>query len=990
MSVIVDRQPRLSCEESSVATNSLSSTSRHLIVLVLALGLFAWVFSDAIFRDRNFVYRDASQFYYPLLKLVQQEWKAGRWPLWNPQENAGMPLLGNPASAVLYPPRIVLFQWLPLSYAAAFKWYTLFHVLLCGFGAWLLARHWKRSAFAAGLAAISYAFAAVVMFQYCNVIFLVSAAWVPFGLLAADRAFETGDWRWAGVLGAVLALQVFGGDPQAAYITGGLAAVYLMMMDLFLALAIPCGIAGWFLLKRAYQPIKEFFGELPGEQPAGIGAAAEVSDDYVLILLTVLVLAAGPLIWWRCGRRRDSSGSVDQRRLTGRRRACLAIAAIVGLGISAVQWIPSWEFGRISNRAAGGVHYEPYAFWIAPWRFAEFLWPNVMGREFPIQSRWLNLFRVDDKLWEPSLYFGALPLLLALSAWGVRRVVHWQRWLSLILLLSLCAATGPGGGISWYWNARERVAALSGQPRAEGESAGSPKVQGRPALRMQTPPGGLYWLMLELLPGFDTFRYPAKLMTFAAIAFAILASAGWDRLFGGEDSRSRAIILSCSVASLAFAMVSLIARGWIINRFESSWLAQGSSYYGPLVASRAWNCIFTAFVTTAVLLAVVQMLWRWSRGRSNSVWISALVLALVVVDIALANKWMVVTAAQTSIDAVPKLVEILREAEAADSNDEPNVPFRIHRMSVWTPPRWHTRVSPVAEEEVFQWEKETIQPKHGLPFGIHYTINEGTLEPYDYWWFFAPFYSNTTAEPKSIVYYPQRGFDMWGARYFVLPYLGYEDQNRGFRTFLRRSAEVAHSVDDDYQVRRNLNAYPRAWIVHQLIYQTPIVSLRRADRINRMAWILYEGFDPLWSERSLDGQVQDPRRVAWIEDPDPERVLAYADPAADRTADRCEIVRYEPDRVEIEAETAGRGVMVFADLLYPGWEVTVDGQPDTILRVNRMMRGVPLLPGKHHIVFRFRPLSVRVGAVITVASLCLVLLAYGFAWIRAGRRAVER
>src|SRR5262245_40958503 len=158
-------------EESTI---DLHKTSLHRWVgFVLLCGLFCWVFSDVIFQDRNFVYRDASQFYYPLLRLVKDEWQAGRWPLWNPKENAGMALLGNPASAVLYPPRIVIFQWLPLSYAAAYKSYTLVHVALCALAAWVLARHWRFSEFAAVLAAMTYAFGAAVLFQYCNVIFLV-------------------------------------------------------------------------------------------------------------------------------------------------------------------------------------------------------------------------------------------------------------------------------------------------------------------------------------------------------------------------------------------------------------------------------------------------------------------------------------------------------------------------------------------------------------------------------------------------------------------------------------------------------------------------------------------------------------------------------------------------------------------------------------------------------------------------------------------------
>ena len=42
---------------------------------------------------------------------------AGRWPLWEPEENAGMPLLGNPTAAVLYPGKLI-YAVLPYPWAA--------------------------------------------------------------------------------------------------------------------------------------------------------------------------------------------------------------------------------------------------------------------------------------------------------------------------------------------------------------------------------------------------------------------------------------------------------------------------------------------------------------------------------------------------------------------------------------------------------------------------------------------------------------------------------------------------------------------------------------------------------------------------------------------------------------------------------------------------------------------------------------------------------
>jgi hypothetical protein len=78
-----------------------------MLACVTALALA--VFGGLLFRGRQFGYRDAAYFYYPLHLRVQQEWDAGRWPLWAPEANAGTPLLGNPMAAVLYPGKIVFF-----------------------------------------------------------------------------------------------------------------------------------------------------------------------------------------------------------------------------------------------------------------------------------------------------------------------------------------------------------------------------------------------------------------------------------------------------------------------------------------------------------------------------------------------------------------------------------------------------------------------------------------------------------------------------------------------------------------------------------------------------------------------------------------------------------------------------------------------------------------------------------------------------------------
>ena len=181
------------------------------------LALLLLCYRPVLFEGGQFGYRDAAHYYYPLYQKVQSEWEAGRVPLWDPSENSGMPILGNPTAAVLYPAKLI-FAALP--YPWAVRIYTVAHTALAFVGMLALLRSWGASRPAAAISGIGYAFGAPVLFQYCNIIYLVGAAWAPWGLLAIDRWLRLGRTGALGGLAVVLAMQVLGGDPESAYVLG--------------------------------------------------------------------------------------------------------------------------------------------------------------------------------------------------------------------------------------------------------------------------------------------------------------------------------------------------------------------------------------------------------------------------------------------------------------------------------------------------------------------------------------------------------------------------------------------------------------------------------------------------------------------------------------------------------------------------------------------------------------------------------------------------
>ena len=79
-----------------------------------------------------------------------------------------------------------------------------------------------------------------------------------------------------------------------------------------------------------------------------------------------------------------------------------------------------------------------------------------------------------------------------------------------------------------------------------------------------------------------------------------------------------------------------------------------------------------------------------------------------------------------------------------------------------------------------------------------------------------------------------------------------------------------------------------------------------------------------------------------------------------------------PERVVAEVSTDSAGLLVLADLFYPGWKAEVDGHAAEILMADGVFRAVALTPGPHRVAFHYQPLSVFIGAGLSAAALLAI------------------
>jgi len=132
----------------------------------------------------------------------------------------------------------------------------------------------------------------------------------------------------------------------------------------------------------------------------------------------------------------------------------------------------------------------------------------------------------------------------------------------------------------------------------------------------------------------------------------------------------------------------------------------------------------------------------------------------------------------------------------------------------------------------------------------------------------------------------------------------------------------------------NPNAFPRAWIVHDV----------RSDTDNRGIVFLARGY--------VDGHT-----TAFVVGPLPEvsAVEGGAEP------DYVNVVRHAPERIELSARSSAPGLLVVSEVYAEGWNAYVDGDKVEILRTNHALRGVPLPAGEHTVVMKYEPRSLTIG-----------------------------
>jgi len=190
--------------------------------------------------------------------------------------------------------------------------------------------------------------------------------------------------------------------------------------------------------------------------------------------------------------------------------------------------------------------------------------------------------------------------------------------------------------------------------------------------------------------------------------------------------------------------------------------------------------------------------------------------------------------------------------------------------------------------------------------------------------------------------------DILNVRYLVYAKDQYEQDKPNLGS---KFVPVFTSPDGGTIILENRNVLPKAWLA-------PVAV-------------------PVNSAQEALGTLQDPafnpRLMALVESPPP---ITMAGPNAplSGTAGEVRVLRYEGDRIDLEAAVTMNSMMVLGEKYYKGWRATVDGKETEIYPVNHVLRGIYLTPGNHKVEFVFDPMPFKIGKYLTLASFAIFAL----------------
>jgi O-antigen/teichoic acid export membrane protein len=651
-----------------------------------------------------------------------------------------------------------------------------------------------------------------------------------------------------------------------------------------------------------------------------LGAAAlgmQVLAGHVEITYYTLLVSAAYALWrlgalWREREEgnREKVGKV--KRLASRALAMLGLA-LFGLGLAAIQLVPLYELASNSFRT-GRATFEQILGWAYPLRHAlVFLIPNFYGS--PAHHHYFDLFTFE---WRPA------PLNNQTIFWGIKNYVEGGTYLGLLpLLLSVIA-------IVTFLRRNTLYALRSTLPPSFFLLI--PFFSLLSLFSLLFAFGTPLYALIFWLPGINQLHSPFRWVWPLALSVAVLSAYGIQCLqagVGGQqtaDRRRRSSAQWSWINLLAYGALSagaltLFGLGLVWWQYDRLAGLMDRLVQELALASQAFTdgrMFFAYTAPWAALFAVLlgaSGLVLWLSGSPLRVlgrpaW-GAAALAVLALDL-LAAGWGFNPAAD------PKLLEYV----------PPSARF--------------------LQQDTGLWRFTSFDPTGAKPYNanVGWYFNFHDVRGYD------SLFTRQYADYMKLIN-PQYELDFNR----IAPLSEFDALNSPLLDLLNVKYVVSVveipnnkytlAYDGEVKIYRNETAMPRAWLLPQTATLAVDDFAQAAQQFNPREYVMVAPPEALGVE------------------------FALAAPYTEAT-----VTRHTPNEVFVDAATVEPAWLILADAYYPDWKAFArprggaesDERELRVVRVNGHFRGVTLEPGEWTVRFKYTPVSVRLGGVISVLS----------------------
>ena len=431
----------------------------------------------------------------------------------------------------------------------------------------------------------------------------------------------------------------------------------------------------------------------------------------------------------------------------------------------------------------------------------------------------------------------------------------------------------------------------------------------------------VFWAVTQL-PGFSA-AHNQRLLIYVLLGLALLAGWGLDELSGERrpERRGRRLVLGASavIAIVPIAWMALagtLASDQLGRGLEVAW---GFADPPPIDRLNPGNAAADAVRMSALLqwlpfagLALALIAWRLRGARRiSAVAFAAALLALLAVDLFRANMgFNPAIRERNAVQPVTPAIEYLQS----------RAPSRFVGLGPGL------AYQPLASDLAMTYG---LYDARGYDFPVE--------KRFDRLW------RRAVAPNLVTITQPVEYATATPASLRALNLLSVSDllQETGDRPLGAPSLRLAYR-GSDARVYVNENALPRTFLVGgQRIVKSEDEALRAVTAPR------FDGRRVVITENALQG------------------LPSHSEPPPGRAT----LTSYEHEKVVAEATATRPSLLVLTDIHFPGWKARVDGREADIERVNYLLRGVMVPPGRHRVEFVYEPGSWTAARAITLAGL---------------------